>query len=696
MEKVTFITTVKNDKQGTEMLLSSLLSQTRAPDEVIIVDAMSSDETMDVVNSYEAKYKKQHIPFIVIRSACNRAEGRNIAIERASHPIIVVSDAGCLLHKDWLLNITAHFENSSVNVVAGFYKSGAKSVFQKCMSAYTCVMSEKLDNSFLPSSRSIAFRKTSWQRVGGYPEYLDYCEDLVFARSMKNKGLRFVVDEKAYVIWPQVTSWLAAAKQFFMYARGDGQAQYVRPQTPFLFGRYAVAVVALVAGYYVPIFHPLLLIAFLTYLLWAAKKNYHYVRHPSALIMLPMLQLIADIAVMTGMSMGYIDRAPIAKATLWQVIGKMGAALFGLVAFSLLARTLSPSGMSAYSYIISISVLLFTIADVGMDALITRESAENRNTQAARYLGLRVILGSVMAGLCVLGGLPFMLAGVAQLFFLLSNGLLAYQKGKKAFFLAAKLQVLLAVIMFVVIALGALLSASVHGFIALGGIASVIAFFIVKSQVALKIRLVPIRNMKELFMTMVPYGLASLVSVAYLKLDMVFLGYYFPPETFSDVGLYAMAYRPFELAIVLGGLYTQTLLPYMALKKKDTVFIIRSFIRTFSIAGTIGLLLYIFAPHIVQFIGGPQYLDAVLSLRILSVAAIFTILAGYAYTIIIAHKEEKLILYSSMVTLLVNIILNILLIPSQSFLGASWATVCTQGTLFISATIAAVYVLRSK
>ena len=34
--------------------------------------------------------------------------------------------------------------------------------------------------SFLPSSRSVAFTKAAWQAAGGYPEWLDYCEDLIF------------------------------------------------------------------------------------------------------------------------------------------------------------------------------------------------------------------------------------------------------------------------------------------------------------------------------------------------------------------------------------------------------------------------------------------------------------------------------------------------------------------------------------
>ena len=41
--------------------------------------------------------------------------------------------------------------------------------------------------TFLPSSRSIAFTKEAWAAVGGYPEWLDYCEDLLFDLALRDR-----------------------------------------------------------------------------------------------------------------------------------------------------------------------------------------------------------------------------------------------------------------------------------------------------------------------------------------------------------------------------------------------------------------------------------------------------------------------------------------------------------------------------
>ena len=49
------------------------------------------------------------------------------------------------------------------------------------------------------------------------------------------------------------------------------------------------------------------LYAFLVYTLWAIGKNYRYVKHWQALYILPLLQITADIAVLSGTAIGLLD-----------------------------------------------------------------------------------------------------------------------------------------------------------------------------------------------------------------------------------------------------------------------------------------------------------------------------------------------------------------------------------------------------
>lgn len=307
--KISLISTVFQEENNILTFLKSIVKQTKRPDEVVLVDAGSSDNTLSLMRNF-AKTS----PFLlkIIVKEGNRSVGRNEAIKLARNEIIAVSDVGCILDKEWLENITHPFSGNQVDVVAGFYKPVAHTVFEQCLATYTSVMEDKIDENFLPSSRSVAFRKAVWEKVGGYPKELDTCEDLVFSRRLKKKGYVFSVEKNAVVFWPQRKNIKEAFVQFYGYAVGDGQARYFRKQTPFLFLRAALGIYLLSGLLLKPSLPYLLflLFLFLLYSLWAIWKNYKYVKHWEATIFLPLLQITSDIAVPLGMLYGLVKKRP--------------------------------------------------------------------------------------------------------------------------------------------------------------------------------------------------------------------------------------------------------------------------------------------------------------------------------------------------------------------------------------------------
>ncbi|MCA9999365.1 MAG: hypothetical protein KDE56_26565, partial [Anaerolineales bacterium] len=79
-------------------------------------------------------------------------------------------------------------------------------------------------DSFLPSSRSVAFLRAAWEAVGGYPEWLDYSEDLVFDFALREKYGVFPFVETAVAYFRPRGSLRAFFHQYYSYARGDGKA----------------------------------------------------------------------------------------------------------------------------------------------------------------------------------------------------------------------------------------------------------------------------------------------------------------------------------------------------------------------------------------------------------------------------------------------------------------------------------------
>lgn len=309
--KVTFIATVYNEESTITDLLQSLLSQSKLPDEIVIVDGGSIDASESIISSYKSKFVNKQTKFKFIVKKGNRSVGRNEAIRNSSNETIVCSDAGCILDKDWIKNIVKAFTNQKVYVVAGYYKPITNNVFEKSLSAYTCAMEDKLDkNIFLPSSRSIAFKKMVWKKIGGYREDLDTCEDLVFAKQLKKRGFCFSLAKEAVVYWPQRKNLIEAYLQFYNYAKGDGMARYFRPQTPLLFVRYILGGILFITFL---IFRShfilnIVQISLLAYIFWAISKNYKYVKSLQAIFYLPLIQFTSDIAVMMGTVSGLLTQ----------------------------------------------------------------------------------------------------------------------------------------------------------------------------------------------------------------------------------------------------------------------------------------------------------------------------------------------------------------------------------------------------
>jgi glycosyltransferase involved in cell wall biosynthesis len=235
-DRVALVATVLNEGATIDALLASVAAQTRPPDAIRLVDGGSTDDTVARARAWAAR----GLPLTVeTRPGAGISAGRNAAIAATSAPLVAVTDAGVRLAPDWLARLIRPFADPAVDVVAGFFRAAPRTAFEYALGATTLPLETDIDPTrFLPSSRSVAFRRTVWARVGGYPEWLDYGEDVVFDFTLQRAGCRFVFAPDAVAYFRPRPTLRAFFRQYYLYARGDGKADLWRTRHAIRYGTY--------------------------------------------------------------------------------------------------------------------------------------------------------------------------------------------------------------------------------------------------------------------------------------------------------------------------------------------------------------------------------------------------------------------------------------------------------------------------
>lgn len=220
-------------------------------------------------------------------------------------------------------------------------------------------------------------------------------------------------------------------------------------------------------------------------------------------------------------------------------------------------------------------------------------------------------------------------------------------------------------------------------------------FNIVYIRKYVKIRLVsPKKCIKHLKPVLTLFCVA-ITSVVYISSDITILGLFLSD---SEVGIYTMAANIYSVVKQIISAIITVSIPRMAYfygssMEREYVTLAQKVLNTLisillpSITGMIFL-----SSHILNIMGGNEYISGGNTLIVLSVALFFAILAGfYSNGYLLIKKKDKLYLTATTISALINVGLNFILIPRYGIIGAAITTLIAE---FIMASIACVSAIR--
>ena len=391
----------------------------------------------------------------------------------------------------------------------------------------------------------------------------------------------------------------------------------------------------------------------------------------------------------------------IARNTIFQIAGKIISTTLGVLITILLTRYLGPEGYGQYTFVLVFITMFGVIGDWGFSLITIREASRNLE-EAGKIIGnvlvIRLILAVVaMAAaiiavhllpysenirlLVTIGSIYLLAISVKTSFQIVFNVKLKMENWAVSEIAANSLALTLIIILIVNKAsLWEILLAFNAGHL----VAAVVAGYLALRLLPIKFSLI-IPSTKYLLKECLPMGAILVLFTVYNRMDTLILAYYHGD---TAVGIYGAAYRIFEVLVLGAAYFANSLLPEiskLAVDNKPALkkLFFKSLIILLGMGFFVAIINFIFAPIGIAIIGGEKFAASVTPLRILSLALIvsyFNHLGGFT---LIALGKQWWSFRIAIIALIVNLILNLILIPRFSYNAAAFTTFLTEGLIVI-------------
>jgi O-antigen/teichoic acid export membrane protein len=387
------------------------------------------------------------------------------------------------------------------------------------------------------------------------------------------------------------------------------------------------------------------------------------------------------------------------------VFSRLIGGISGIILSVLLARELSPEIFGQYALLINLAIMLSVVSDFGISILTTREIAKNRTKLNDYFIAGSVIkIFFTFLSLCILSiyivlfmndNTRLMYAAFAAFFVMfivqfnefiisfynafenMNYSSKIYLFSKMALFISGVAVVFLfkdkgldVLFLWQLVAISVVFSFSIYIFLS-------------------KVIFVKLRFDKHIILDIlkksIPFGLFSIGGIVYLKIDNLILASYFGSD---EVGYYQAAMQLIIVLEVLILISSKAIYPVIARlhnkSKKITIkFIENSLFGAILLGLPSAVFLSVYSEQFILIMYGEDYAPSGPGLTILAWLVPIRFMAHILGTVLSGTSNQKHRAIATWLAALLNIVLNIILIPRYGFIGAAYSMILTSGFLTV-------------
>ncbi len=185
---------------------------------------------------------------------------------------------------------------------------------------------------------------------------------------------------------------------------------------------------------------------------------------------------------------------------------------------------------------------------------------------------------------------------------------------------------------------------------------------------------------KDLFSYSWPLMFLSVAAFIFSWVDSFAIGYF---KNVIDVGIYNAAVPLAFLLIIVPSLFIQLFFPMITKEfSRNKISLIRDISKQvakwiFLLNLPLLVIMILFPGAIINLFFGPEYISAAWSLRFLSIGTFFYSIFIVSAILLSMAGRSKTVLFNILISSIINLILNILLVPRYGISGAAFSTMIT-------------------